>query len=157
MDLVKRIYEVNTDENAYPPGDQSYNATLTVRNANAATTKTQEDRIQQTQAKKIVEEYADVFKGLGCLDGDYRIQIDSSVALVVHPPWKVPFALKERLKAELDRMETIRAIKKVTKPTEWVSSIVIIEKKDGKIRVCLDPKDLNKAIKREYYPMKTVA
>ena len=76
-----------------------------------------------------------MFKGLACLDGDYHMQIDGSVAPVVHPPRKVPFALKERLKAEVDRMETIGAIKNVTEPTEWVSSIVITEKKDGKILV----------------------
>lgn len=28
--------------------------------------------------------------------------------------------------------------------------------RNGKIRICLDPKDLNNAIKREHHPMKTV-
>ena len=41
---------------------------------------------------------------------------------------------------------------KVTEPTEWVNSLVIVEKPEtGKIRVCLDPKDLNKAILRPHY------
>jgi hypothetical protein len=64
--------------------------------------------------------------------------------------------MKDRLKTELDRMESIGAITNVTEPTEWVNSYVITEKKNKKIRVCLDPRDLNKAIKREHYPMKTV-
>ena len=37
-----------------------------------------------------------------------------------------------------------------------MNSVVVTEKKNGKMRVCLDPRDLNKAIKREHYPMKTV-
>lgn len=34
---------------------------------------------------------------------------------------------------------------------DWVNSLVIVEKKDGLFRFCLDLKDLNKVIKREYY------
>jgi hypothetical protein len=53
-------------------------------------------------------------------------------------------------------MESIGAITTVTEPTEWVNSYVIAEWKNKKIRVCLDPRDCNKAIKREHYPMKSV-
>ena len=45
-------------------------------------------------------------------------------------------------------METMGVITKVTEPTEWVNSIIETEKKNGKVRVCLHP--------REHYPMKTV-
>ena len=40
-------------------------------------------------------------------------------------------------------------------PTEWVSSLVIVEKADGRLRVCLNPSDLNKVVKREHHPMPT--
>lgn len=40
--------------------------------------------------------------------------------------------------------------------TEWVNSIVCAEKSNGKLRICLDPRDLNKAIKREYYQLPTI-
>ena len=45
---------------------------------------------------------------------------------------------------------------KVTEPTSWVSSLVIVKKPNGKIRVCLDPRDLNRAIKRSHYPLPTI-
>ncbi|KAK3745704.1 hypothetical protein QZH41_007913 [Actinostola sp. cb2023] len=48
-----------------------------------------------TEAKKLVDKYADVFKGLGCLEGHYHIKVDSSVLPVVHLPRKVPFAIKD--------------------------------------------------------------
>ena len=48
-------------------------------------------------------------------------------------------------------------IAKVTEPTEWVNSMVAVEnKQSGKLRICIDPEHLNKAIKRPHYPMKTL-
>lgn len=44
-------------------------------------------------------------------------------------------------------------ISKVNKVIGWVNSLVIVEKKDGLLRFCLDSKDLNKSIKREYYKL----
>ena len=44
----------------------------------------------------------------------------------------------------------------VNEPTDWVNSMVVREKPDGSLRICLDPKDLNKAIRREHYPVPTV-
>ena len=71
------------------------------------------------------------------------------------PPRKVPISLHKKLKDELDRMVRLEVIQPIDEPTEWVSSLVIIEKPDGRIRVCLDPKPLNKAIKRQHYPLPT--
>ena len=34
--------------------------------------------------------------------------------------------------------------------------MVIVKKPNGNIRVCLDPKDLNKVLKRSHYPMPTI-
>lgn len=53
-------------------------------------------------------------------------------------------------------MESLNIIQKFTEPTQWVSSLVVVEKPNGKLRVCLDPKDLNRAILRPHYPMKTL-
>ena len=43
----------------------------------------------------------------------------------------------------------------VREPMEWVSQMVAA-KKDGHIHICVDPKDLNKALKGLHYPMTTV-
>lgn len=51
-------------------------------------------------------------------------------------------------------MERGGIIKKVMEPTEWVNALVVVEKPStGKLRTCLDPKDLNKAIQRPHYSM----
>ncbi|XP_053326251.1 uncharacterized protein K02A2.6-like [Spea bombifrons] len=103
----------------------------------------------------LLEEYRDLFNGLGCLPGEHTIRIDKTVPPVVHPCRKVPFALQDQLKAELDRMESMGVIAKIDEPTEWVNSLVIVDKKNGKLRICLDPRDLNKAIKREHFKLPT--
>ena len=41
------------------------------------------------------------------------------------------------------------------RPTPWVNSLVIVEKRDGSLRLCLDPRDLNKAIRREHHRIPT--
>ena len=103
----------------------------------------------------ILEEYPDLFDGLGCLPKEHTIKVDPSVTPVVHPPRRVPLALKERITEELKRMEVAGVIVKETDPTDWVNSMVTVVK-PNKIRICIDPRDLNQAIKREHYPMQTI-
>ncbi|GFN78568.1 hypothetical protein PoB_000507400 [Plakobranchus ocellatus] len=53
-------------------------------------------------------------------------------------------------------MESLNVIQKETEPTDWVNSIVFSRKSNGKLRVCLDPKDLNKVIKRTHHKIPTL-
>ncbi|KAL7883911.1 hypothetical protein SRHO_G00015690 [Serrasalmus rhombeus] len=103
----------------------------------------------------LMTEFKDVFEGLGCLPGEHKIHVDETVAPVVHACRKVPFALREKLKEELGRMEKLKVIQKINEPTDWVSSLVIVQKKNGALRRCLDPRDLNKAVKREHFKLPT--
>ena len=103
----------------------------------------------------LLDEYADVFEGLGEMPGQYHIELDESVSPVIHAPRKVPIALQPRLKSALDDMEQKGVITKCDAPTDWVSSLLIVEKKNGSLRLCLDPRDLNKAIKREHFVLPT--
>ena len=57
------------------------------------------------------------------------------------------------MKNELQRLKKLGVIKPVVTPTDWVSSLVIVKKPSGKIRLCIDPKPLNKALKRCHYPL----
>lgn len=101
--------------------------------------------------------YEDVFStsSIGCLPITYHIVIDKNVRPVIHAPRQVPAALRPKIEEELDRMEKLGVVEPTTTPTVWVSPLVMIVK-PKKIRLCIDPKDLNEAVKREYYPMKTV-
>ena len=111
---------------------------------------------ENTSSEEILENYRDVFEGLGCLPTEYRIRLEKDAKPIINPPRKIPYALRNKVKNELDRLEKMRVIQKVTEPTEWVNSLVVVEKPNKDVRLCLDPRELNKSILREHFPMKTV-
>jgi hypothetical protein len=60
------------------------------------------------------------------------------------------------VKSELDAMIKQGVISPVTEPTTWCSGMVVVPKKNGNIRLCVDLTSLNKAVQREIHPMKSV-
>ena len=110
---------------------------------------------QQRRIKvdRLLEEFSDVFDGIGRLPGICHIHLKEGAVPTVQPPKRVPFALQPKLKQELERLEALGVIEKTTKPTEWVNSIVLVKKGDGSLRICLDPVDLNRWIKRPHHPV----
>ena len=69
---------------------------------------------------------------------------------VIHPPRKIALSLQPKLEGELDEMVKQVIVVPVDEPPDWVNTLVVREKHNGSLRICLDPKDLNKAIKREH-------
>ena len=82
--------------------------------------------------------------------------IEEGADPVIQPPRRVPHGLQDRLKEKLDQMEHNRIIAKTDEPTIWVNSLVIVERKDGSLRLRLDPKDLNSVIRREHFQIPTL-
>ena len=56
----------------------------------------------------ILEEFKDVFEGLGCLPGKVYLEYDHRIKPVQHTPRKVPIATKEELREKIDHMEAAR-------------------------------------------------
>ena len=81
--------------------------------------------------------------------------MDPEVEPVINSSCRVPIALKDEIKAELASMEHQGVIEKVQEgqpiATDWVNSIVYQQKSNGKLWICLDPRDLNTAIKWEHH------
>ena len=102
--------------------------------------------------ENLILKFSEVFEDLGCLTRSYEIATDPSIPPVKHVPRKVPVSIKARLKEELDRLVELQVIAPVKEPTDWISSM-ICGKKTNKLRICLDQKDLIKAIKRSNYPI----
>ena len=98
---------------------------------------------------------SDVFTGVGCLGHEYNLELKDDAVPVVHPPRRVPLAYRDKLKTTLNDLVKRNIIAPVTSPTDWVSSLVIPEKKNKDLRLCIDPKDLNKNVKRSHYPLPT--
>jgi hypothetical protein len=52
-------------------------------------------------------------------------------------------------------MEKFKLVCKVTEPTPWDNPMLAIQKADGDVRICVNPDDLNKEVKRQHYPVPT--
>ena len=111
---------------------------------------------QLTNMDKIKAEFGDVFTGVGCLEGEYNIEIDKRVPPVKLPKRRVPVAMMTPLKEELKNLESKEIIAPVERSTDWISSMVSVTKQNGKTRICIDPKPLNKALKRSHFPLPTI-
>jgi hypothetical protein len=58
-------------------------------------------------------------EGTGKLQGKYHLELDENATPIVYPPRKVPVAIKERLRNELERLTKMDIIKPVSTPTPW--------------------------------------
>lgn len=104
---------------------------------------------------EIYEKYKSVFEGLGKIPGFCQIRLSRDAKPVIQSCRKVPIALHDRLKQALSNLESKGVISRVSYPTDWVNALVIVEKPDKSLRICIDPKPLNKYIRREYYTIPT--
>ena len=103
----------------------------------------------------IFTEYSDVFddKTQGSLPGRAHLKVDATITPVISPSCRVPHSMKEKVKSELEKLEEKNIITPVTQPTDWCSRMVLATKKSGEPRICIDPRPLNQALKREHYPL----
>ena len=105
----------------------------------------------------VLETYADVFvdTSVGCLKGyEYDIKLKDNAVPVVNAARKIALTLVGDVKNELERMVKLGVLAKVETPTDWVNSMVVVQR-PGKLRICLDPSNLNKFVKREHTHLPT--
>ena len=82
--------------------------------------------------------------------------MDLEKSPVIHAPRKIPIAIRDTVKEELKKMEENGIIARITEPTSWTLSMVVVPKKHNQVRVCIDPHDLKNAIKRCHYLLPTL-
>ena len=105
----------------------------------------------------MLKEYSDMFKDIGTLPGGpYHIRLKEQYKPVQHTPRSVPVAMQAAYRAELSRLGKEGIITEVKEHMEWINLIVPVMKPNGSIRLCLDLKDLNKAIKRNQWYSRTI-
>ena len=113
----------------------------------------------------ILDVHSDVFTGIGKFSGlPYKFQLKPNAKPTRHAPRKVPIHLQDTFHEEIRNLEQLGILEETKDITEWVNSFVIMEKKiptdsnssqghsmNKKLRICLDPRDLNEALEREPY------
>lgn len=107
-----------------------------------------------------LSEFSDVItnnsNSLGTLPGTVHFTVDKHAEAKTVAPRRIPIGLKQKLKDKLSSMVSSGVIAEVDEPTDWVSQMTITMKKNNDIRVCLDPQALNRALKREIYPLPVI-
>ena len=108
--------------------------------------------------KKILEKHKNVFEGLGMFKNvEVKFNVDKEVKPVANKHRRIPFHLRPKVEAELDRLLAADVIEMVeNEPTDWVSPIVLTNKSDGSLRFCVDMRNPNKAIKRTRHVIPTI-
>ena len=108
-------------------------------------------------SSKIVEDYHDVFEGLGKLNTVHKIRLKPNAVPYACAPRSVPYAIRNKLKDELDRLESLGIIQETKEATEWLNHIVPVLKPDGSLRICLNPQNLNNATVRDRYTLPKIS
>ena len=105
----------------------------------------------------VVGKFPSLFQGLGSFGEEYTIKLKAGAKpFAIFTPRNVPMPLRTRVKQELDKMESMRVISKIEEPTPWCAGMVVVPKKTGTIRICVDLKPLNENVQREVHPLPTV-
>ena len=106
--------------------------------------------------KDLMQMYPDQFDKIGSMPGAVRLSVNKNIHPHIDAPRESPTALKDYIEQELDNMVKNKIIRKVTEPTDWVSSLTYSHKKDGSLRIYLDPRHLNTALRRPHHATPTI-
>ena len=88
---------------------------------------------------------------MGTLPGPVHLTVDPEATPTTRPAKRIPIELEQPVKAELNRLVKLGVITPVEEPTDWVNQITVATKKNGSLRICIDPRSLNLALRRERY------
>ena len=106
---------------------------------------------------RIEDEFPNLFGGIWKIKNTpVQLHIDTDVTPKQQKHRRIPFHIRKDVEKELQRLEDLDIIEQVGGPTPWVSPIVVVPKKTGEIRLCVDMREANKAVQREKHPMPTV-
>ncbi|XP_062571293.1 uncharacterized protein K02A2.6-like [Saccostrea cucullata] len=113
----------------------------------------------ETLGSNVENDFPHLFRGIGKFRGQQvKIHIDESVPPVAQKPRRTPFHLRSKVEKEIQHLLDTDIIEKVEgEPTPWISPIVTPPKKNGEdIRLCIDMREPNKAVRRERHTMPTI-
>ena len=106
--------------------------------------------------RDLMQQYPQQFGRIGELQKTHNLVVHPKVTTRIDPPRRTLNALKDSIKSELDKMVDQRIIHTIEEPTDWVSSLTYVTKRDGSIRVGLDPRQLNKELIRPRHQTPTL-
>lgn len=85
-----------------------------------------------------------------------RIDIDKRVTPIAQHVRRVSIAFWQKIEEQVSKLLKLGIIEKVNEPSPWVSPMVVVIKDNGDVRLCVDMRRANTAIKREYHMIPTL-
>ena len=131
---------------------------LPIKTVNNKKRQPHRETINDKKLQRILDKHTIVFHGLGKLkDKQIELAFDDAVTPVAQPHRRIPFHLRPKVECALEKLEEY-TIEKIPEnaPTEWVSPLVIVPKQDNNVRLCVDMRAANTAIKRTRHPIPTI-
>ena len=104
-------------------------------------------RIYSVESKEnsFLSEFSDCFGEIGTLNKTHHIAIKDNFIAVVTLVLRTPHSLNPKVEKKPKYMVDLDLIEPIDKPTDWVNGLVILEKPNGKLRICVDPRPLNQS------------
>ena len=114
-------------------------------------------RIDSVTSETIESQYPGLCSGLGKMEKPYIIELEPEAKpFSLKTPRRIPIPLLPKVKEELQRMEQLGVISRINEPTEWCAGMVVVPKKSGDLRICVDLTQLNKSVRREKFIIPSV-
>ncbi|XP_074635909.1 uncharacterized protein LOC141894234 [Acropora palmata] len=110
--------------------------------------------LNNSSPEVLQEEFRCLFGGIGKIRNKVvKLHDDPDVTPKKKPHRRIPFHVRGDVEKEFERLERLDINEKVKSSTPWISAIVVVPKKSGEVRICVDMREANKAIKREKHLM----
>ena len=114
-------------------------------------------RVDGITMESLKQQYPKLCSGLGLVQRPYSIKLQpEAVPFSLHTPRRVPLPLMGKVKEEIDRMEKMGVITKIEEPTDWCAGMVVVPKKAGAVRICMDFTKMNESVCREKFILPSV-
>lgn len=113
-------------------------------------------QIDSVEKAKFVDEYADIFDGLGIIKTNQTLAVLPTAKPIAKPPRRIPAKVIDQVKQKIDELEAMGIVERVDEPSQWVHNLVVVEKPDGSVRLCLDPRELNNVLMDEFFMIPTL-
>ncbi|XP_055906014.1 uncharacterized protein LOC129941414 [Eupeodes corollae] len=98
----------------------------------------------------------DVFSGDGRFPDKCSLELKPDSYSVSKPPRRIPIGIRQKVREALETMECRGIISKRDQPSAWSHQLVVVEKANGSLRLCLDPSALNMNLKDEHFIIPTL-
>ncbi|UYV83328.1 hypothetical protein LAZ67_23000576, partial [Cordylochernes scorpioides] len=107
---------------------------------------------EKEQLKQVLERYEDLFSsGLGRSNlAKHRIDTEGAKP-IKHKPYRVSAKEREIIKEQIDEMLRDGIIRPSSSP--WSFPVILVKKRDGKYRFCVDYRKLNDVTVKDVYPI----